>query len=264
MERNRSILLVFGCLFWSAPRHVTIPLASVDSMRMENPRTLIIATRNAHKVQEIRAILGKQFHYVTLNELSGAPAVVEDANSFAGNATKKAVALAQWIAAQPALRTQFEAPVFVLADDSGLEVDALNGAPGVHSARFAALDSSRAGNSADAENNAKLLRLLANVPGPERTARFRCVIAMTPVCCESGEHASTVCSATEEELQTQIFEGACEGRIDFQARGQGGFGYDPLFLPRGYELSFAELGEEVKNTLSHRSKALSALKAATA
>jgi XTP/dITP diphosphohydrolase len=152
---------------------------------------------------------------------------------------------------------------FVLADDSGLEVDALNGAPGVHSARFAALDSGGEGNSKDSDNNAKLLRLLADVPSEKRTARFRCVIALTPLEDAIGNTqpaASPVCYADEQELQTEIFDGTCEGRIEFAPRGQGGFGYDPLFIPNGFEQSFAELGEGVKNNLSHRSKALAKLK----
>src|SRR5215212_4607347 len=121
--------------------------------------TFIIATRNAHKVEEIRGILGSQFQFRTLRDFPVAPAVIEDANTFSGNATKKAVALAQWICSQsPAFNTEGE--TFVLADDSGLEVDALQGAPGVHSARFAALDKNIQGNSPDAENSAKLLHLL--------------------------------------------------------------------------------------------------------
>ncbi|MEY2466853.1 MAG: XTP/dITP diphosphohydrolase [Verrucomicrobiota bacterium] len=221
--------------------------------------TLLIATRNAHKVGEIRAILGEQFHYLTLNDFPDAPKVIEGANTFAGNATKKAVELAHWISKNPqpsTLRTQ----LFVLADDSGLEVDALNGAPGVHSARFAAMASGKPDNSPDAENNAKLLRLLKDVPNEKRTARFRCVIALTPV--QRGtrntehESSSPICFADELELQTQIFDGACEGRIEFTLQGQGGFGYDPLFVPDGFKESFAELGEDTKNQLSHRAKAL--------
>ena len=147
--------------------------------------TLLIATRNAHKVGEIRAILGDRFQFLTLNDFPGAPKVVEDADTFAGNATKKAVELAKWLPRQfPSSQTPDARPDFVLADDSGLEVDALNGAPGVHSARFAALDRSADGSSAntpDADNNAKLLRLLKNVPLEKRTARFHCVIALVPV-----------------------------------------------------------------------------------
>jgi XTP/dITP diphosphohydrolase len=218
--------------------------------------TLLIATRNRHKVGEIRAILGGQFQFLTLNDFPAAPKVVEDADTFADNATKKAVELARWLAQIP--NSEFRIPNFVLADDSGLEVDALNGAPGVHSARFAALD--KAENSRDADNNAKLLRLLKDVPAEERTARFHCVIAFVPVPHEKIENASPVCYA--EEFAAQIFDGACEGKIIFAPRGQNGFGYDPLFVPDGFTQTFAELGEDVKNRLSHRAKALEKLKAA--
>jgi XTP/dITP diphosphohydrolase len=224
--------------------------------------TFLIATRNRHKVGEIRAILGSHYRYLTLDEFPGSPKVIEDAGTFAGNATKKAVELGKWMA--ETRNTNLETRnLFVLADDSGLEVDALKGAPGVHSARFAALDSGQAGNSPDAENNAKLLRLLKDVPPEKRTARFRCVLALTPVETRSSEPktlSSPVCLADEMELQTEIFEGACEGRIDFAPRGKGGFGYDPLFIPNGFEQSFAELSEDIKNRLSHRSKALGRLK----
>jgi len=152
----------------------------------------------------------------------------------------------------------------VLADDSGLEVDALKGAPGVHSARFAAFATGRKGNSPDAENNARLLALLADTPWESRTARFRCVVALTPVLPVVVESASPVCAADEFELGTELFQGTCEGRIGFAPKGQGGFGYDPLFIPKGHELSFAELGAEVKNGLSHRARALAQLKRALA
>ena len=144
---------------------------------------------------------------------------------------------------------------FVLADDSGLEVDALNGAPGVHSARFAAMDKSE--NSKDADNNAKLLRLLKDVPPEKRTARFRCVIAFVPVPRGKIESTSPVCFANE--FEPQIFDGACEGKILFEPRGKNGFGYDPLFVPDCFTQTFAELGEDVKNKLSHRAKALEKL-----
>jgi XTP/dITP diphosphohydrolase len=209
--------------------------------------TILIATRNAHKVGEIQAILGAHFQFLTLNDFSGAPKVVEDADTFAGNATKKAVELAKWISAGSTIQQFNNSIIFVLADDSGLEVDALNGAPGVHSARFAALDKNE--NSADADNNAKLLRLLQNVPAGKRTARFRCVIALTEVQ-----------SPKSKAQSPQLFDGACEGKIIFEPRGQNGFGYDPLFVPDGFTQSFAELGEDVKNKLSHREKALEKLK----
>ena len=219
--------------------------------------TLLIATRNAHKVGEIQAILGADFHCLTLKEFPGAPPVVEDAETFAGNATKKATELAKWLKGKhPTSNIQHPTPDFVLADDSGLEVDALNGAPGVHSARFAALDKSE--NSHDADNNAKLLRLLKDVPLEQRTGRFRCVIALVPVPESRMENASPVCYA--DELEARTFDGACEGRIQFAASGLGGFGYDPLFVPDGFTQSFAELGEEVKNKLSHRAKALANVK----
>jgi len=230
--------------------------------------TLVIATRNAHKVGEIRAILGDGFRYLTLDDFAGAPEVVEDAGTFAGNATKKAVALAKWLGQAESPRAnagrreagELRDRMFVLADDSGLEVDALSGAPGVYSARFAALDAGRPGNSSSLENNAKLLRLLENVPLDKRTARFRCVMAFTPVPRSEPERASPVCHAEEAELQTELFEGACEGRIGFAPRGRGGFGYDPLFMPIGYERTFGELDEAIKNKLSHRARALALLR----
>lgn len=230
--------------------------------------TFLIATRNRHKVEEIQAILGAEYQCLTLNDFPGAPEVVEDAGTFAGNATKKAVELARWVGARAIgensaglqARKSWRRPAFVLADDSGLEVDALRGEPGVHSARFAALDPGQAGNSSAAENNAKLLRLMDEVPDSQRQARFRCVVALTPVLAPAGTPASPVCLADELELRTEVADGTCEGRILRQPRGEGGFGYDPLFVPEGYEKSFGELSEAVKNRLSHRAKALEKLK----
>jgi len=210
--------------------------------------TFLIATRNAHKVGEIRAILGAPFQFLTLNDFPAAPKVVEDADTFAGNAMKKATELARWITGNSKLKTQNSKLDVVLADDSGLEVDALNGAPGVHSARFAAMDSARSGNAPDAENNAKLLRLLKDVAAEKRAARFRCVIALAEINPQSAIR------------NPQLFNGACEGRIIFAPCGKNGFGYDPLFVPDGCEQTFAELGEDVKNRLSHRARALEMLK----
>ncbi len=212
---------------------------------------LLIATRNAHKVGEIQAILGDGFACrALLKEFPAAPIAIEDADTFAGNALKKAESLSGWLAGlSPAERRGLgAAQTFILADDSGLEVDALGGAPGVHSARFAAMDSGHEGNSPDADNNAKLLRLLADVPQAKRTARFRCVLALVEV------------NRAVPVLTPQLFEGACEGWIDLAPRGSGGFGYDPLFIPLGHDKSFAELGESVKNGLSHRAKALAKLR----
>jgi len=207
--------------------------------------TLVIATGNAHKVGEIRGILGGGYACLTLRDFPGAPSPVEDAPTFAGNAAIKARSLAAWVAARDT-GGQEHAGYWVLADDSGLEVDALGGAPGVHSARFAALDGGRPGNSPTAENNAKLLRCLAEVPAEQRGARFRCVLALARV------------TAPEE---IALFEGACPGRIIEGHRGREGFGYDPLFIPDGYDLTFAELGDEVKNRISHRASAVTALAA---
>lgn len=220
--------------------------------------TLVLSTRNRHKIEEIRAILGGDFRCLALDAFPGTPEVVEDADTFAGNAAKKATELAQWIAARPAWPVwgagglAEAGKVYVLADDSGLEVDALNGAPGVHSARFAALDTGHAGNSKDADNNAKLLRLLAEVPPAQRTGRFRCVIALAElrVTTEEGIPKGNV----------HLFDGACEGRILEAPRGGAGFGYDPLFVPDGRHETFAELGEEAKNRLSHRARALAKLR----
>jgi XTP/dITP diphosphohydrolase len=201
--------------------------------------TFLVATRNAHKTAEIRQILGDAFHVRDLSEFSEAPAAVEDSDTFAGNARKKAESLARWLP-----KNSSNEEYYILADDSGLEVDALGGAPGVHSARFAALDTGAQGNSPDSENNAKLLRLLDGIAPDRRTARFRCVLAL--ISCRDG---IVVC-----------FDGVCEGRIAEVASGSGGFGYDPLFVPAGHERSLADLGEDVKNKLSHRAKALEKLR----
>lgn len=206
--------------------------------------TLVIATRNRHKAGEIQAVLGDGFSYLTLADLPTAPVVVEDAPTFAGNAAKKAVELARWLAGiDDGVR---RAAWWVLADDSGLEVDALDGAPGVRSARFAAANPGQSGNSSDADNNTKLLGLLATTPPERRTARFRCVIALVALVAPDGGG---------------VFDGACEGHILFEPRGQAGFGYDPLFQPIGFEQTFAELGEAVKNRISHRAQALAKLQA---
>jgi len=229
----------------------------VPAANSDDARALLIATRNDHKVQEIRAILSGPFRYLTLRDFPGAPVAVEDGDTFAANATRKALELARWLAQLPNPQSARQGfPKWVLADDSGLEVDALDGGPGVHSARFAALDlgqhsSSDAAreNSPDTANNEKLLRLLAGVPREKRAARFRCALALVEITPHSGISGP------------QLFEGVCEGRIGLAPSGQGGFGYDPLFTPLGHDRSFAELGEEVKHKLSHRAQALAKLRA---
>jgi XTP/dITP diphosphohydrolase len=208
--------------------------------------TLIIATGNAHKVDEIQSILGAGFRCLSLAGFNNVPTPVEDGETFADNALIKARVIADWFADGNGTRIT-DPDTFVLADDSGLEVDALDGAPGVHSARFAAMDTGAAGNSSDADNNAKLLRLLEGVPEEKRTARFRCTLALI-----SMPHLGT-------EPVTNVCHGACEGRIESAPSGAGGFGYDPLFVPEGYRQSYAELGEDIKNDLSHRARAVEKL-----
>ena len=211
--------------------------------------TLFLATANAHKIAEIRQILGPTISCRSQRDAGVALEIDETGATFAENARLKSITWAAYLGTDVCnLGVEW-----VLADDSGLEVNALHGAPGVHSARFAALDDGRRGNTPDAENNAKLMRLLAGVPPEQRGARFRCVLALTPV--RPGADYASLASATH------CFDGACEGRIDLGASGAGGFGYDPLFIPEGYPASFAELGDAIKGTLSHRARALAQLAA---
>ncbi len=210
--------------------------------------SLLVATRNAHKVAEIQAILGPTFRCLPLTAFPGAPQLVEDGHTFAENATHKALQLTEWLKLRQGRAGESERVGWVLADDSGLEVDALSGAPGVRSARFAADDAATVGNATDAANNAKLLALLHAVPWEKRTARFRCALALV------GDNPQSAIR------NPQLFEGKCEGRIGFAPKGEGGFGYDPLFVPDGLDVSFAELGEHVKNRLSHRFRALAGLR----
>ena len=182
---------------------------------------LLIATQNAHKTEEIRAILGSDWEVSDLNAHPGLPAPEETGATFAENAAIKAVAASQRFAG------------WVLADDSGLEVDALAGAPGVRSARYAGVGAN------DAANREKLLGALEGVRGKARAARFRCAIAVA--------HGGAVAA---------VFEGAIEGVIVNGERGAGGFGYDSLFVPDGHCETFAQLPLSTKNELSHRARAL--------
>lgn len=186
------------------------------------PSTLIVATHNAHKTGEMRAILGDLFDII--EDLTAIPDLeppVEDADTFAGNSAIKALAASK------------ERPdALILADDSGLEVDALDGAPGIYSSRFSGE------NATDASNREKLIADLEGVPAP-RTARFRCVV--------------TVAKGNEVVAS---FDGTVEGQIATSMTGEGGFGYDPLFIPDGHDRSFGELSEEIKNGMSHRGRAL--------
>jgi XTP/dITP diphosphohydrolase len=199
--------------------------------RATPPRRLVFATRNPGKLAEMRQLLAELDGAVEV--LSAAdldlPEVVEDAGTFAGNAIKKAVEVSR-ASGLPAL-----------ADDSGLEVDALGGAPGVESARYAGPDQD------DRRNNDKLLAALAGVPPERRAARFRSVLALADTAGPLGERVLTS-------------EGACEGVIVETPRGSGGFGYDPLFFVPELGITFAEAGVGPKNDLSHRARAMRAMR----
>jgi XTP/dITP diphosphohydrolase len=189
--------------------------------------TLILATRNAHKTREVSEILGLDFIVRDLSEESDAPVIEETGSTFAENAILKAVGISK----------QFSG--LVIADDSGLEVDALDGAPGVFSARYAGP------HATDAENIARLLSELGAVSANELpAARFRCLLALA----RDGEILGT-------------FEGAIEGLIVPSPRGDSGFGYDPVFQPNGFAKTFAELSAVEKNQMSHRARALRLLRA---
>jgi XTP/dITP diphosphohydrolase len=194
---------------------------------------LLIATTNPGKRAEIESILKRySLRIISLNDLSSYPTVVEDGVTFEENALKKARTLAE-----------FSGRV-TLADDSGLEVDALGSAPGIHSARYGGEEAD------DIRNNQKLLRALAGVPEEQRTARFVCVLALcAPPAFGGGEW---------------LFRGECAGRIAFAPRGENGFGYDPLFWYPPLSLTFAELDREAKSRVSHRGRALKEFTAAVA
>ncbi len=181
---------------------------------------LLIGSRNAHKLAEIRAMLAvPDLDVVGASDIPGLPEVEEDGQTFQANAVKKAVMLA------------LRAKLWTLADDSGLEVEALGGEPGVRSSRYA-------GEPGDhAANNARLLERMRRAP--RRTARFVCVIALSS---PSG--------------RAQIVEGLSNGLLLEAPRGAGGFGYDPLFVPDGFSQTFAEMDAALKNTISHRARAL--------
>ncbi len=201
------------------------------------PTQVLIASNNHHKADEIQKLLGSDYLCLSLRDFPDAPPVVEDANTFAGNAVKKALSLVNWLKIN---NGKIEG--WILADDSGLEVDALEGEPGIYSARYAS-DNNQ--NCSDEANNSKLLGKLKGIEPSRRTARFRCVIALAKI----GEYA-----------QPQIFNGICEGQISEAANGVNGFGYDPLFIPKNFNNSFGELDSEIKNLLSHRASALNQLK----
>lgn len=190
---------------------------------------IVFATNNQHKLQEIREILGNQFEILSLADIGCHEDIPETGNTLEANAHQKAEYIFD----------HYHIDCF--ADDTGLEVDALGGAPGMHSARYAE------GTDHNSEANMdKLLRELGD--NDNRKARFRTVISLIQM-----EGGNPVCS---REYQ---FEGVVEGRIDREKHGSEGFGYDPVFIPEGYDKSFAELGEEIKNQISHRARAVKKL-----
>ena len=187
---------------------------------------LVVATRNTHKTREIQQILGADFRVRDLAAHPEVSEIVESGTSFEENAKLKALAVS----------TQL--PGLVIGDDSGLEVDALGGAPGIYSARY------RGARATQSDKINKLLGELARVHAKEdgRRARFRCVVAFA----RNGNLHGT-------------FEGIVEGRIADEVRGASGFGYDPIFIPEGTRQTFGELTAEAKNAISHRAKAIRAL-----
>ena len=192
-------------------------------------RRLVLATKNPGKVVEIKEILGSvPVEVVAASAYKDIPEIEENGETFEDNAAHKALATAK------------ATGEVALADDSGLEVDALRGAPGVRSARFAGEDLPR-GRERDRANYEKLLSLLKDVEDAERTARFRCVVAIA-----------------DPYGKVRMSEGVCEGKIAFTPCGCGGFGYDPIFIPHGHTRSFAAMPQDVKNAMSHRARALKA------
>lgn len=221
----------------------------------EMSRLILIATNNRHKIQEIMTVLGTQHSYLGLADLPKVPEIVEDGRTFEENAAKKVLALAGCLVRNRAvIQLPVETKPILIADDSGLEVDALGGAPGVFSARFAATETAWPGLTIDERNNRKLLQLMASVPEHARTARFVCVIAAMLFDVDVG------LSRVIDPAGIVYFRGVCRGRIGFEPRGTNGFGYDPLFIPDGYAMTFAEMPLAEKNKVSHRAIALAQLK----
>ena len=195
---------------------------------MKPVKRLLFASRNAHKTREIQQILGPEFEVRDLSAYPKISETVESGESFEENAKLKAIAVSK------------KMPGLVIADDSGLEVEVLGGAPGIYSARYAGA------KATDKENIDRLLGQLGRIGAKrdQRRARFRCVLALA----RNGQMLGT-------------FEGITDGIIVDQPRGSRGFGYDPIFVPKGFGLTFAELPAELKNRISHRAQAIRVLAA---
>ncbi len=186
---------------------------------------IIIATSNQNKLKEFKALLkDHKINILSLKDFSQIPAVVEDGKNFYENALKKATTVVRYTGK------------LTIADDSGIEVEALGGKPGVYSSRFAGEDAS------DEENNARLMKELQGIPPDKRGACFKCALVIA-----------------KSEGETAFVEGECRGTIIEELRGHYGFGYDPLFLVPEYNKTFSEITPEEKNKISHRAKALQKL-----
>lgn len=212
-------------------------------------RTAILASQNKNKIKEIRAILEKYGLNVITRDDAGIPTddIEETGTTFEENSHLKASVIMDMIAGDPSLAKYLDSPV--IADDSGLMVDALGGAPGVYSARYAG-----EGCTYD-DNNTKLLAALDGVPESERTAKFVTVITLIY---PDGKDVPDE-AMPQGGRYVLVARGECKGHIADRKMGKGGFGYDPVFIPEGYSNSFAELGTDFKNTISHRAKALAEL-----
>lgn len=194
---------------------------------------IVFATNNQHKLQEIRDILGSEFEIVSLKDIGCDVDIPETGNTLEENAMQKA----QYV------YDHYNLSCF--ADDTGLEVEALNGEPGVHSARYA--------EGTDHDSEANMAKLLRNLEGKDnRKARFRTVIALI----QKQDVCPCGCTSIKK---VNRFEGIVDGSIATEKHGTAGFGYDPIFVPEGYDKSFAELGESIKNSISHRARAVAKL-----
>jgi XTP/dITP diphosphohydrolase len=194
-------------------------------MRQTEGRQILLATNNHHKISEIQAILGPGWQVIGVSDVAPGLTWQETGNSFLDNARIKI----------GALRPHFNGAI--LADDSGLCVDALDGRPGVHSSSYGGVEGDHR------RNLSKLLNYMVSIPAGRRGAHFYCLLLLSLA-----------------DGQECIFEGRCEGRLSFAPSGGGGFGYDPIFIPEGFDVSMADLTDDQKNLISHRGKAVRAFK----
>lgn len=203
-------------------------------------KTLVLASNNAHKQEEIRAVLGSMYEIKGLKDIGCHDDIPETGNTFEANALQKALYV----------KEHFGMDCF--ADDSGLQVEALNGEPGVYSARYAAKNGKSVGDNKDDANMDALLEKLNAIPPV--------AIAEGPLAGSEGWKACfRTCIVLVQEEEKYYFDGIVNGHIIREKRGDGGFGYDPIFVPEGYGETFAELGTEVKNGISHRARAVAKL-----